>query len=25
VQIGDHLIDSSVHAKLTALGRQLAS
>jgi F-type H+-transporting ATPase subunit delta len=25
VQIGDHLIDSSVYAKLTALGRQLAS
>ena len=25
VQIGDHLIDSSVHAKLIALGRQLAS
>lgn len=25
VQIGDHLIDSSVHAKLAALGRQLAS
>jgi F-type H+-transporting ATPase subunit delta len=25
VQIGDHLIDSSVHARLTALGRQLAS
>jgi F-type H+-transporting ATPase subunit delta len=25
VQIGDHLIDSSVHAKLLALGRQLAS
>jgi F-type H+-transporting ATPase subunit delta len=25
VQIGDHLIDASVHAKLTALGRQLAS
>jgi len=25
VQIGDHLIDSSVHAKLTALGRELAS
>jgi len=25
VQIGDHLIDSSVRAKLTALGRQLAS
>jgi F-type H+-transporting ATPase subunit delta len=25
VQIGDHLIDSSVQAKLTALGRQLAS
>lgn len=25
VQIGDHLIDSSVHAKLMALGRQLAS
>jgi len=25
VQIGDHLFDSSVHAKLTALGRQLAS
>lgn len=25
VQIGDHLIDSSVHAKLSALGRQLAS
>jgi F-type H+-transporting ATPase subunit delta len=25
VQIGDHLIDSSVSAKLTALGRQLAS
>jgi len=25
VQVGDHLIDSSVHAKLTALGRQLAS
>jgi len=25
VQIGDHLIDSSVHAKLDALGRQLAS
>src|SRR5882762_9702148 len=25
VQIGDHLIDSSVRAKLVALGRQLAS
>ena len=25
VQIGDHLIDSSVHAKLIALGRELAS
>lgn len=25
VQIGDHLIDSSVHTKLVALGRQLAS
>ena len=25
VQVGDHLIDSSVHAKLIALGRQLAS
>ena len=25
VQIGDHLIDSSVHARLVALGRQLAS
>ena len=25
VQIGDHLIDSSVHAKLVALGRELAS
>jgi F-type H+-transporting ATPase subunit delta len=25
VQIGDHLIDSSIDAKLTALGRQLAS
>jgi F-type H+-transporting ATPase subunit delta len=25
VQIGDHLIDSSLHAKLIALGRQLAS
>jgi F-type H+-transporting ATPase subunit delta len=25
VQVGDHLIDSSVHAKLTELGRQLAS
>ena len=25
VQIGDHLIDSSVHARLIALGRQLAS
>ena len=25
VQIGDHLIDSSVYARLTALGRQLAS
>jgi F-type H+-transporting ATPase subunit delta len=25
VQIGDHLIDSSLSAKLTALGRQLAS
>jgi F-type H+-transporting ATPase subunit delta len=25
VQIGDHLIDASVHAKLIALGRQLAS
>ena len=25
VQIGDHLIDSSVYAKLAALGRQLAS
>jgi F-type H+-transporting ATPase subunit delta len=25
VQIGDHLIDSSLHAKLSALGRQLAS
>jgi F-type H+-transporting ATPase subunit delta len=25
VQIGDHLIDSSVHTKLIALGRQLAS
>ena len=25
VQIGDHLIDSSVFAKLTALGRELAS
>lgn len=25
VQIGDHLINASVHAKLTALGRQLAS
>ena len=25
VQIGDHLIDSSIYAKLTALGRQLAS
>ena len=25
VQVGDHLIDSSVHAKLVALGRQLAS
>jgi F-type H+-transporting ATPase subunit delta len=25
VQIGDHLIDASVHAKLTALRRQLAS
>jgi F-type H+-transporting ATPase subunit delta len=25
VQIGDHLIDASVQAKLTALGRQLAS
>jgi F-type H+-transporting ATPase subunit delta len=25
VQIGDHLIDSSVHAKLIALGRRLAS
>jgi F-type H+-transporting ATPase subunit delta len=25
IQIGDHLIDSSVHAKLVALGRQLAS
>jgi len=25
VQIGDHLIDSSVYAKLIALGRQLAS
>jgi F-type H+-transporting ATPase subunit delta len=25
VQIGDHLIDTSVHAKLAALGRQLAS
>ena len=25
VQIGDHLIDSSVYAKLNALGRQLAS
>ena len=25
VRIGDHLIDSSVRAKLTALGRQLAS
>jgi len=25
VQIGDHLIDSSVHGKLTALGRELAS
>jgi F-type H+-transporting ATPase subunit delta len=25
VQVGDHLIDSSVYAKLTALGRELAS
>ena len=25
VQIGDHLVDSSVHGKLIALGRQLAS
>ena len=25
VQIGDHLIDSSVHARLIALGRELAS
>ena len=25
VQVGDHLIDSSIHAKLVALGRQLAS
>lgn len=25
VQIGDHLVDSSLHGKLTALGRELAS
>ena len=25
IQVGDHLVDSSVRAKLVALGRQLAS